>query len=325
MQADLAVAAPETLIDVAVAGQAEGKRAVGPAVPARRAQQFRGEEQTTVRARLSVQRPVAFRRSGGWKSAGRSYDRFVHRRFALVAAATAMLLVACGSDSPVRKAASVQRQRVPVVPALQAVPVPIVPIVSADRPHAKRAATTRRPAPVATGATGRIVIPSIGLDTATYEGIEPADINKGPSHWPGTARPGDKGNSTFGGHRVTYTRPFHDIDKIRRGDEVIFVNDFGRFTYRATDHFVVDDSEMWIAEQGEGSTFTLFSCHPKGSARQRYVVKGTLVRAERLVTRQGDNETPDGWVMSPAQAGAQPPATTTTTTTAPMCVLLCKE
>ena len=160
----------------------------------------------------------------------------------------------------------------------------------------------------ASSPTNRIDIPAIGLSHATYEGIDLATINRGPSHWPGTALPGERGNTVFPGHRTTYTRPFLDIDKLRSGDEVIFTSAAGRFTYHVTETFVVGPNDTWIVERTEEPTFTIFACHPKGSARQRYVVKGALVSAPAPV---------------PAPAPAPPPTTTTTsagattTTTAP--------
>ena len=128
--------------------------------------------------------------------------------------------------------------------------------------------------------TGRIVIPRIHVDLATFEGIDDAALNQGPTHWEITTAPGEVGNTTFAGHRVTHTRPFIDIDLIRAGDEVIFSNAFGRFAYEATKHFVVDERDTWIADPTDTATFTLFSCHPKHSYKQRYVVQGKLVRAD---------------------------------------------
>lgn len=125
---------------------------------------------------------------------------------------------------------------------------------------------------------GRIVIPRLGLDLVTYEGVDPWTLRHGPGRWEVTAQPGRVGNAVFAGHRTTYTRPFYDIDLIQVGDEVTFVNPTGVFTYRVTRFFVVDDSDVWIAEPTDTPTFTLFACHPKGSERQRYVVQGDLAR-----------------------------------------------
>lgn len=124
---------------------------------------------------------------------------------------------------------------------------------------------------------GAIQIPKIGLDHAIYEGITLTVINEGPGHWPGTAMPGERGNTVFPGHRTTYSRPFHDLDKLVPGDEVIFTTAAGTFVYHVRETLIVAPTDLWIVDQNEGSSVTLFACHPKGSARQRIVVQGDLV------------------------------------------------
>ena len=104
-------------------------------------------------------------------------------------------------------------------------------------------------------------------------------INRGPSHWPGTALPGQPGNVGVAGHRVTKTRPFRHIDTLEEGDEVIFTLDGARWVYRVSGEEVVDDQAMWITDQTAEPTATLFACHPPGSARYRWVTHLVLDRA----------------------------------------------
>lgn len=181
-----------------------------------------------------------------------------------------------------------------------------IPIGAAPRRAAPRAAG---PAPVGVRAaqaspsnkpqpTGRIEIPAIGLNHLTYEGIDLAIINYGPSHWPGTPLPGHRGNTVFPGHRTTYSRPFWDLDKLVPGNQVIFTTPAGRFTYVVQRTFIVDARDTWVVNNTPDATFTLLACHPKGSAKQRIVVKGTLVGPP---------------VEARAAAPAQPGPTTPTT------------
>src|SRR4051812_16599459 len=74
-----------------------------------------------------------------------------------------------------------------------------------------------RAAPGGPAVTGRIEIPKIGLDHITYEGNTLAQIDHGPSHWPGTPMPGHAGNTVFPGHRITHTHPFFFIDQLVAG------------------------------------------------------------------------------------------------------------
>lgn len=203
---------------------------------------------------------------------------------ALVVAAMFVAGCATPDDAAIGQTLAVAppREAVRVVAEL---PVPEPGVGAA--PAAASVLPARPPARVARRAAarpvaqGRVVIPAIGVDVETYAGVDDATLRFGPGWWDVTARPGEVGNTTFAGHRTTYTRPFYDIDRIKAGDEVRFVNDTGVYTYRATHAFVVDDTAVWIAEPTDTPTFTLFACHPKGSERQRYVVKGELVRAER--------------------------------------------
>lgn len=123
---------------------------------------------------------------------------------------------------------------------------------------------------------GTIEIPALGLDAPLHQGIELSTIDHGPSHWPGTALPGQPGNVVVAGHRVTKTKPFRHIDTLQIGDEVIFTVDGQRWVYRVTGHEVVDDEAIWITDQTPGPTATLFACHPPGSARYRWVTRLAL-------------------------------------------------
>src|SRR5205085_4015146 len=161
--------------------------------------------------------------------------------------------------------------------------------------------------------TGRIAIPRIGLDHLTYEGIDLATIDYGPSHWPGTAMPGQVGNTVFPGHRVTHDHPFFDIDLVQIGDNVIFTNDAGKFTYQVTQTLIVNADETWIADPTDSPTMTIFGCHPKHSAKQRYVVKGALVKSERTAPSGGATD-PNGNTYVTAPDPSAPDDTTTTTT-----------
>jgi sortase A len=125
--------------------------------------------------------------------------------------------------------------------------------------------------------TGTIAIPKIGLVHQTFEGVEETEIHWGPGHWPGTARPGQPGNTVFAGHRVTHTRPFYDIDLLMPGDEITVRTGDGTFTYKVTGHEIVTPKALWIVDQTPNATITIFACTPKGSARHRYVVRGELV------------------------------------------------
>jgi sortase A len=125
---------------------------------------------------------------------------------------------------------------------------------------------------------GQLEIPKIGLVTPIYHGITLRNIDNGPSHWPGTAMPGEIGNTVFAGHRVTHSHPFLNIDLLEAGDQAIFTINGVRSVYTVTSHEIVKPNALWIADQTPTATATIFGCHPKHSASYRYVVHMALVQ-----------------------------------------------
>lgn len=123
---------------------------------------------------------------------------------------------------------------------------------------------------------GTMEIPKIGLSHPIFDGVTLHNIDKGPSHWPGTALPGQLGNAVFAGHRVTHDHPFERIAELVPGDQVIFTINGTRTTYLVSSHLIVSPSETWIADQTPAHTATLYACHPPGSVDQRYVVRMEL-------------------------------------------------
>jgi len=125
---------------------------------------------------------------------------------------------------------------------------------------------------------GTLALPTLGVSQPLHEGVTLTAINHGPSHWPGTAMPGQLGNVVVAGHRTTYSKPFYDLDLLQPGDPLVFtMNDGTTWTYELTETTLVGPDAMHIVNQTAAHTATLFACHPKGSAAQRIVAHFRLV------------------------------------------------
>jgi sortase A len=149
----------------------------------------------------------------------------------------------------------------PGAPAVAVLPLPVPEDAPADA-HADTPVVVH----------GTLALPSIGVSQPLHEGVTLTAINRGPSHWPGTALPGQLGNVVVAGHRTTYTMPFYDIDRLVPGDPLVFsMNDGTVWTYELTATEIVDPDAMHIVEQTPEHTATLFACHPRGSAAWRFV------------------------------------------------------
>ncbi|NDD96062.1 MAG: class E sortase [Actinobacteria bacterium] len=119
---------------------------------------------------------------------------------------------------------------------------------------------------------GAIYIPRIELLQTIYRGVTLPTLDKGIGWWPGTAMPGQVGNVVLGGHRVSKKKPFRHLDKLQPGDEIFLSSEDGDFVYTVRETFIVQPSDVWIIDQTEAATLTLFACHPPGSTRERIVV-----------------------------------------------------
>ncbi|HVW35591.1 MAG TPA: class E sortase [Acidimicrobiia bacterium] len=123
----------------------------------------------------------------------------------------------------------------------------------------------------------RIVIPSIKVDTIVVEGTGASALRAGAGHYPNTPLPGEEGNVGIAGHRTTYGKPFANLDRLAVGDEIVLETPIGRHVYRVSKPpFVVSNTDYSVISQTAGHTLTLTTCHPKGSARQRLVVKAEM-------------------------------------------------
>lgn len=124
---------------------------------------------------------------------------------------------------------------------------------------------------------GTIEIPSIGVVKDLYSGITMPTLDKGPGYWPGTALPGELGNTVVAGHRTSKDRPFERLDELVPGDEIIFTTGSGRHVYAVTSTEIVTPDALWIVDQTYDHRATLFACHPPGSVDYRIVVYADLV------------------------------------------------
>jgi sortase A len=125
----------------------------------------------------------------------------------------------------------------------------------------------------------RIIIPAIEVDVVVVEGTTASALRAGAGHYADTPLPCEIGNVAIAGHRTTYGRPFHNLDLLDVGQQITLETPIGSCTYEVNrDPFVVSPTQTEVvANTPDEATLTLTTCHPKGSARQRLIVKATLV------------------------------------------------
>jgi sortase A len=124
----------------------------------------------------------------------------------------------------------------------------------------------------------RLVIPTLRVDTVVVEGTGASALRAGAGHYPNTPLPGEDGNVAIAGHRTTYGKPFANLDRLAVGDQIVLETPIGQNLYKVTrEPFVVANNDFTVIAQTPGKTLTLTTCHPKGSARQRLVVRAEKV------------------------------------------------
>jgi len=142
--------------------------------------------------------------------------------------------------------------------------------------HDKQTATSV--APAAQGLIGRLQIPRLGIALMVAEGVDPLTLRRGAGHIPGTALPGQPGNSGISAHRDTY---FRALRNIKQQDLITITTPLGDFLYRVVSTRVVDPSEYTVLDPGEKQILTLVTCYPFyfiGSAPSRFIVRAERVK-----------------------------------------------
>lgn len=147
----------------------------------------------------------------------------------------------------------------------------------------------------------KIAIPAIGVETLVVEGTTPSALRAGAGHYVETPLPGEVGNVAIAGHRTTYGRPFNRLDELDVGDTIWLATPVGDHQYRVVGDPASPDcrptrtgdrpdaaacitnpsdwSVVTTPEGSDGAILTLTTCHPKGSAAQRLIIRAELVES----------------------------------------------
>lgn len=107
-----------------------------------------------------------------------------------------------------------------------------------------------------------------------------------------SALPSDaQGNFSLAAHRDGHGAKFHNIDKVKKGDAVVFETQDTWYVYKVyaelpeTSKFNVDAIAPVPKESGvdkPGRYITLTTCTPVYTSKYRYIVWGELVRTEKV-------------------------------------------
>ena len=128
----------------------------------------------------------------------------------------------------------------------------------------------------------KLSIPKIGVDVVVVQGTDDKALQAGAGHYPDTPLPCTSGDVAIAGHRTTYGKPFANVDRLSPGDLITLTTPVGSCVYKVNESPFVVVADDWgvVADTPGVATLTLTSCHPKGSAAYRIVIKATMVSSE---------------------------------------------
>ncbi|AEW95453.1 MULTISPECIES: class E sortase [Streptomycetaceae] len=178
--------------------------------------------------------------------------------------------------------------------------------VLADRQARREGDTVRRQwaAPSGPGALdtadgiGFLHVPAMGrnFEVLVKKGTSTDVLNQGVAGYytdpVASAMPWDRtGNFTTAAHRDGHGAKFHNIDKVRKGDAVVFETRDTWYVYRVFavldqtskyDVHVLDPVPRESGVRRPGRYITLTTCTPVFTSEYRYIVWGELVRTQKV-------------------------------------------
>lgn len=123
----------------------------------------------------------------------------------------------------------------------------------------------------------RLSIPSISFDAVVVEGTSHHALLLGPGHVEDTPAPGEAGNSVISGHRDTFFRHIHELEK---GDQILVQRNGKQFHYEVTGKHIVQPTDVSVLKPSKDAELTLITCYPTyyiGPAPERLIVTSKLL------------------------------------------------
>lgn len=136
----------------------------------------------------------------------------------------------------------------------------------------------------------RLLIPRLGLDEIVLEGVDDDALNAGPGHLPGSAYPGDPGNSVISAHR---DRHFARLGEIRLGDTLVTESGAHRRRWVVVSRRVIGADAPALFHT-QDATLTLTTCWPirlMGTAPERLLVTAKSVASPKTPSFAGTSAT----------------------------------
>jgi sortase A len=138
------------------------------------------------------------------------------------------------------------------------------------------------------GAIMGLTIEALGIhDAPVFDSFGRWALANGVAHHPKTSLPWTRSaqrNVYLAGHRMGYRGTwsrliFYNLDKLKKGDEVLLKDRSGRsYRYRVSEVFITDPTDVWVMGQVRGRDMvTLQTCTPYPTFEKRLIVRADRV------------------------------------------------
>lgn len=130
-----------------------------------------------------------------------------------------------------------------------------------------------------------ISIPKLGIDHAVVRS-DHTDLKQSLIQYPGTALPGNLGNTVIFGHSVlpqffnpqNYLTIFSTLHTLRPGDTMEISADGATFTYKISQMYETQPDDLSpLAQVYNGRYLTLITCTPPGTYLRRLIIKAYVI------------------------------------------------
>jgi sortase A len=122
----------------------------------------------------------------------------------------------------------------------------------------------------------RLQIPAINVDAPVVQGDGWEQLKKGVGQHVGTADPGQDGNVVLSAHNDVFGEIFRDLDKLKKGDQIVVYTAIRAYTYVVTSSEVVEPSRVDVMAATSSPTLTLISCTPYRVDNKRIIISAEL-------------------------------------------------
>lgn len=128
-------------------------------------------------------------------------------------------------------------------------------------------------------------IPKLGINNAIVRS-DHTDLKQSLIQYPGTALPGNLGNTVIFGHSVlpqffnptNYLTIFSTLHTLRPGDTMEITSDGATYTYKISDMYETQPDDLSpLAQVYNGRYLTLITCTPPGTYLRRLIIKASVL------------------------------------------------